>query len=78
MALAPKPVMEGGFLTITIARQPGATHMVQTAATPSATAYNSVITAVVIDNPTTLKVRDLYSTSSATRRFMRVVVRSRP
>lgn len=74
----PHPVDEGGYLTVTITRQPGVTYLVQTAGSLDAGSWNTVETTVLIDTPLTLKVRDNWPLGSAPVRFMRVRVTASP
>lgn len=78
---APRPVIEGGYLTITITKHPGVTYAVQTAGTLVAGQPDSFATAtttVLIDNAATLKVRDNILFGTPPARFMRVVVAPAP
>lgn len=73
----PAVEMEGGYLTITIAKVAGVNYEVQTAGTLQAgqpTSFSASSTTTLIDNATTLKVRDNFATGSAAARFIRVVV----
>ena len=77
----PQPVNEGGWLTITITKHPGVTYAVQTAGTLAAgqpNSFDTATTTVLIDNATTLKVRDNVPFGTPPARFMRVVVAPAP
>jgi drug/metabolite transporter superfamily protein YnfA len=75
---APTPIVEEGYLTISITRQPGVIYTVQSAGTPEDTAFSSATTTVLVDNATTLKVRDNEPIAASTGRFMRVKVSAAP
>ena len=77
----PPVANEGGFMTMTITKQPGASYQVQSAGTllPSLPdSFSASSTTVLINDATTLKVRDntLFGTPPA--RFMRVQVTGAP
>lgn len=77
----PGVTQEGGYLTMTITKQPGVTYQVQTAGTlPSAQpdSFSATSTTVLLDNATTLKVRDNFLMSTTARRFIRAVVTAAP
>ena len=57
----PLAVNEDDYLTITITKHPGVTYEVQTAGTPYAPDFTSATTTVLVDDATTLKVRDKIS-----------------
>jgi hypothetical protein len=75
---APAVVNEGGFLTTTITKRAGVSYTVESAATPDAPAFSAATTTVLLENATTLKVRDNFPIGSATSRLMRVKVTSAP
>ena len=80
-ALAPLPVNEGGYLTITITKHAGATYEVQSAGTllPAQTDFfTPATTTVLLDNTTTLKVRDNFFIGATPARFLRVKVTAAP
>ena len=77
-AANPAPVVEGGFLTITLNQRAGVTYTVQTAGNPAAAAFSAATTTVLLNNVTTLKVRDNFPIASAGHRFMRVLVTAAP
>jgi hypothetical protein len=68
---------EGGYLTMTITKQPGASYEIQSAATLPGP-YSAASTTVLINNSTTLKVRDNVLISTPPARFMRVQVTAAP
>ncbi len=72
----PAASLVGGYLTITITKQPGVTYEVQTAADLSA--FSASTTTVLINDATTLQVRDNFLSSAAAARFMRVLVVGAP
>ena len=72
---------EGGYLTMTIMKQPGVTYGVQSAGTlvPGQPAsFSTASTTVLINNTTTLKVRDNMPMGTASTRFVRVKVTAAP
>jgi hypothetical protein len=75
---APAVVNEAGYLTITIAKHPGVTYQVQSAATPDESAFSPGTTTILLDTPTTLKVRDNFLVGTTPGRFMRVKVTATP
>jgi FG-GAP repeat len=75
---APVIVNEGGFLTTTIAKRAGVTYSVETGASPDAPAFSTATTMVLINNATTLKVRDTVPIGTPGSRFMRVKVTAAP
>ena len=78
VAASPQAVNEDGYLTMTIAKRAGVTFSVQSAATPEAAAFTSTTTTVLLDNATTLKVRDNVLIGSPLSRFLRVKVTAAP
>jgi hypothetical protein len=74
----PKPTNENGYLTLTIYKEPGVTYQVQSAGSPDAPAFSSVATTVLIDNATTLKVRDNFLIAANPARYVRVKVTAAP
>lgn len=77
----PPAVNEGGYLTLTITKQPGVTYEVQSAGTllPALPeSFSPASTTLLIDNPTTLKVRDTVLMSTPGGRFMRAAVMASP
>jgi hypothetical protein len=77
----PAVISEGGYLTMTIARQPGATYEVESAGTvlPALPdSFSAASTTVLVNDATTLKVRDNVLIGTLTSRFMRVKVTAAP
>jgi hypothetical protein len=77
----PPAMNEGGYLTLTLTKQPGVTYEVQSAGTllplmPES--FSAASTTVLLDNATTLKVRDNVLMSTPGGRFMRVQVTAAP
>ncbi len=68
---------EGGFLTMTITKQPGVSYEIQSAATLPGP-FGAATTTVLINNSTTLKVRDNVLIGTPPARFMRVQVTAAP
>jgi hypothetical protein len=79
--LQPAVVVEGGYLTITITKHAGVTYEVQSAgtlATGQPTSFSPTTTTVLLDNGTTLKVRDNILIGTPPARFLRVKVTAAP
>jgi hypothetical protein len=74
----PAVVNEGGYLTLTIAKHPGVTYEVQSAATPDESAFSAATTTILLDNATTLKVRDNFPIGAPPSRFLRIKVTATP
>ena len=74
----PQVVNEGGYLTITITKRSGVTYSVQSASTPRDTAFTAATTSVLLNDATTLKVRDNVLIGTPLSRFMRVKVTAAP
>jgi hypothetical protein len=72
----PGTFVEGGYLTISIARQSGLSYLVETSGTIQPSTFSSAGTTVLIDNGTTLKVRDNVPVAAAERRLLRIRVTS--
>jgi hypothetical protein len=69
----PAPVAEGGYLTLTITKQPGITYEIQsTGSLPGS--FSSANTITLLNDVSTLKVRDNVLMSVPGVRFMRVQV----
>lgn len=77
-ALAPMPIVEGGYLTITLTKHPGAACEVQSAGTVLPSSFSAATTTVLVDDATTLKVRDNFPQGTASARFLRVKVTAAP
>ena len=73
----PPVVIEGGYLTLTIAKRAGVTYLGQSAASPAAT-FSAATTTVLIDSATTLKFRDNTLITNGGARFLRVKVTAAP
>lgn len=69
----PAIVAEGGYLTVTITKQPGVIYTVESAAAPEGP-WAAAGTTILTNDATTLKVRDNFTTGSAPHRFVRVRV----
>lgn len=77
----PLVIAEGGYLTMTITKHAGVTYSVESAGTLLTGQLNSFspwTTTVLINDPTTLKVRDNVPIGTAPTRFMRVKVTAAP
>lgn len=77
----PVVTTENGYLTMTITKHAGVTYSIESAGTllPSLpNSFNPYNTTVLINDPTTLKVRDNVLIGSAPTRFMRVNVTAAP
>ena len=76
----PPVALEGGYLTMTLGKQPGASYEAQSAGTlltGQPDSFSAASTTVLINNATTLKVRDNFLTTAA-QRFMRLKVTAAP
>ena len=71
-------VTEGGFLTLTVPKRAGVTYLGQSAASPEAAAFSSATTTVLVNDATTLKVRDNSPLSAGGQRFLRLKVTAAP
>lgn len=77
----PQAVNESGYLTMTITKQAGANYEVQSAGSLSPgepEQFTSATTTVLVDNGTTLKVRDNILIDTIPKRFLRVKVTAAP
>ena len=74
--LQPHVVDEGGYLTITIAKHPGVTYEGQSGSLPYV--FSAATTTVLIDNATTLKVRDNILIGTPPARYLRVQITAAP
>lgn len=72
------PMLEDGFLTITIARRAGVAYTAESSATPNAPDFSAATTTILTNNATTLKVRDNYPVGANSQRFLRVQVTASP
>ena len=80
-ALMPRPVAEAGYLTMTITKHPCVIYEVQSAGTlldGQPASFSATTTTVLLDNATTLKVRDNVLIGTPPARFLRVQVTSAP
>ena len=68
----------GDYLTMTITKQPGAAYEVQSAGSLNAVDFSASTTTILLNDATTLKVRDNTPASSPVARFMRVKVTGAP
>ena len=75
---SPQVVNEGGFLTLSVAKRAGVTYLGQSAASPEAAAFSSDTTTVLVNDATTLKVRDNSPLSAGGQRFLRLKVTAAP
>lgn len=80
-AAHPPAANEGNYLTLTLTKQTGVTYEVQSAgsllpALPDS--FSAASTTVLLNDATTLKVRDNFLIGSSPRRFMRVKVTAAP
>ncbi len=77
----PAVANEGGYLTMTLTKQPGVTYEVQTAGTllsAQPDSFSSATTTFLINNSTTLKVRDNVLIGTPPARFIRLQVTAAP
>jgi hypothetical protein len=69
---------EGGFLTITIQKRAGVSYLVESAASLDGAAFSTATATTLINNATTLKVRDNFAVGTAPQRMLRVRVTAAP
>lgn len=77
----PAVVNEGGYLTMTITKQPGVLYEVQSAGTLEAAlpaSFSPASTTILVNNATTLKARDNVPLGGAAQRFLRAKVTAAP
>ncbi len=77
----PPATVENNYLTLTVAKRPGVTYEAQSAGTllpAQPDSFSAASTRVVIDNPTTLVVRDNVVSGTASTRFIRLKVTAAP
>jgi hypothetical protein len=77
----PPVTSEGGYLTMTLTKQPGVTYEVQSAGTlleGQPDSFSPASTTVLLNDATTLKVRDNQLIGTAPGRFLRVKVTAAP
>ena len=77
----PPVVNEGGYLTVTIAKRPGASYEAQSASTllsGQPDSFSAASTTVLINDATTFKARDNLPVATPARRFIRVKVTAAP
>jgi hypothetical protein len=77
----PAVVNEGGYLTMTVTKQAGVAYEVQSAgalATGGAGAFSAATTVVLVDDASTLKVRDAVAMDVAEQRYLRLKVTAAP
>ncbi len=80
-SVGPKPVVESGYLTVTLTKQPWVTYEVQSAGSLLSShpeSFSPEMTTILINNSTTLKVRDNFLIGTQPSRFMRVKVIGAP
>ena len=69
---------EGGYLTMTITKRPGAAYEVQVSTTSLPDSFSATGTTIHINTATTLKVSDSVPLATGPRRFMRAKVTAAP
>ena len=77
----PQAVNEGGYLTMAFTKRAGVTYEVQSAGTllpAQPDSFSAASTMVLINNTTTLKVRDNFLIGTTPARYMRVKVTAAP
>ena len=80
-SLRPQPFIEGGYLTVTVSKRPGANYEVQSAGTVlpgQVQSFDAATTTVLLDTPTMVKVRDDVAINTSRARFIRVKVTAAP
>lgn len=70
----PAPALDGGFLTLTLAKRAGVTFLVETSGTLASGSWSAGTTLVTADTAGTLTVRDTVPVTEGGPRFMRVRV----
>ena len=75
---APRVVNEDGYLMLTLTKRAGVAYLGQSAATLDAPGFSTGTTEVLVNNATTLKVRDTVPVGAAPQRFLRVQVSAAP
>ena len=70
--------VEGGYLTLSLTKRAGVTYTVQTANSPADAAFSTTDTTVLLDNATTLKVRDNFPLGAQPGRLIRAKVTAAP
>ncbi|MFO1439101.1 MAG: hypothetical protein U1F81_12365 [Verrucomicrobiaceae bacterium] len=73
----PAFTLEGGYLTMTITKQPGAAYEVQSAGTLPGP-FSAATTTILQNDASTLKARDNFPTTTTAARFLRVQVTAIP
>ena len=74
----PPVVIEAGFLTITLPKRAGVIYEVQSAGTVAGATFSAATTTVLVNDATTLKVRDNFLVGTAPGRYLRVKVSAAP
>ena len=77
----PAAIDEGGYLTMTLTKQPGVTYEVQSAGTllPALPdSFSAASTTILTNNATTLKVRDNVLIGTPPARYLRLKVTAAP
>ena len=77
----PAAINEGGYLTMTLTKQPGVTYEVQSAGTllPALPdSFSAASTTVLTNNATTLKARDNFLIGTTPTRYLRLKVTAAP
>ena len=77
----PAAINEGGYLTMTLTKQPGVTYEVQSAGTllPALPdSFSAASTTILINNATALKVRDNFLIGTPPARYLRLKVTAAP
>jgi len=77
----PAVVIEGGFLTMRLTKRPGVAYEVQSAGSPlpaRPNSFSAASTTVLVNNATTLHVRDNFPVGAQPGRFLRLKVTAAP
>jgi len=77
-AVLPQPVVENGYLTLTLTKRLGASFVVESAGSPLASAFSADTTTVLVNDSNILKVRDNFPVEGNPQRFLRVKVTGTP
>jgi hypothetical protein len=75
---APRVLNEDGYLTIAITKHSGMSYLVQSADAPDSPRFSAASTTVLLNNGTTLKVRDNLPVATSLNRFLCVKVTAAP
>jgi len=75
---APAPVVENGYLMLTLTKRAGVHYTIESAGTLAGADFSTATTTVLLDNAIALKVRDNVPVGSGPSRFLRTRVTAAP